>query len=131
MHTSFDCNQTAGLVTFIRKDFAPHGYVLPPTVFQEGRAMRSEIVNGDFSIVFYNYHNYKIWNSAFLLFKIHLHSDIKLSVEKNGFVFLGGDFNVAKEGCNDVDHHFPMASIVPRSNYGTAAKSINDFFLFN
>ena len=48
MHTSFDCNQTAGLVTFIRKDFAPHGYVLPPTVFQEGRAMRSEIVNGDF-----------------------------------------------------------------------------------
>ena len=48
-----------------------------------------------------------------MLFKIHLHSDIKLSVEKNGFVFLGGDFNFAKEGCNDVDHHFPMASTVP------------------
>ena len=46
------------------------------------------------------------------------------------FLFLGGDFNVAKEGLNDIDHHFPLSSSVPRANYGTAAKNLNDVFSF-
>lgn len=39
-----------------------------------------------------------------------------------GFVFWGGDFNVAKEGLDDIGHHFLLASIVPRANYGSAKR---------
>ena len=43
---------------------------------------------------------------------------------------MGGDFNVAKEGLGDIDHHFPLSNTVHRSNYGSFAKSVNDLFSF-
>ena len=45
-------------------------------------------------------------------------------------MFLAGDFNVAKEGFDDVDHHYPLTEPVHRANYGTQAKAINDLFSF-
>ena len=37
---------------------------------------------------------------------------------------------MAKEGLLDIDHHFPLAALVTHSNYGIAAKSVNDLFSF-
>ena len=52
--------------------------------FFDGRAMKSEVVFDQFSIIFYNYHNYKVSNTAFLLFKKHVLDDIDKAIDALG-----------------------------------------------
>ena len=92
--------------------------------------MRSQLVNDQTSLIFYNFHNHDIVKSKFSLFSTSIHKDNEYCCDNNSFLFLGGDFNVAKLGNDDIDQHFPLASTVPRKNYGSFAQSINDLFSF-
>ena len=90
--------------------------------------MRSLLSGDQFSLVVYNVHHYGVLNDKFKLFQTSVHKDLRSATVSHCFLILAGDFNVAKEGDNDVDHDFPFASSVPRSNYGLAAKAVNDIF---
>ena len=121
----------AGLITFIKKSIFHDPAFASPIVFEKGRIMKSVVQCDKLSMIFCNFHNYELASANFSLFKTDLFADVDASLEGSSFVFLGGDFNVAKEGLSDIDHHFPLASTKSRSNYGVFAKSINDIFLFN
>ena len=56
--------------------------------------------------------------------------DSSYAVEKNEFLFVGGDFDVAQEGSLDIDQHFPLAAPISRNNVGSLAKAINELFSF-
>ena len=101
---------------------------LDPVIHEHGRTMKSEVRCSEFSLIFYKFHNYGIANVNSLLFKIDLNRDISSSVETNSFSFLCGDFNVAKEGLSDIDHHFPLATTSSRSNYRILPSLLMKFF---
>ena len=128
VHFSFLSEQVGGVITFIKKSLFINFKVLPSVTLQEGRVIKSEIVGPSFSVVLYNVHNYKLSKASFSIFKIMFYSDLERVNDSLGFLFFGWDFNVAAEGKNDIDHHFPLSVSIPRNNYGVDAKSINDMF---
>ena len=93
-------------------------------------ALRSEISDGVYCLVFYTVHFYYISGGHLSIFEIALCKDVESQASRDYFLCLAGDLNVAKAGTPGIDHHFPLASTVPRSNYGSAAKSVNEIFSF-
>ena len=123
---SFIDSSTGGVITFIRKSLIHNSFLLPHFAFGEGRILRSEITNGKQSMIFYNLHFYDIPNTMFSLFHKSVLRDVESAVAGNGVILLSGDFNVAKGGNPDIDHHFPLSPPVNRSNEGTQAKALNE-----
>ena len=60
--TTFIDSKTGGLITFVRKSIFPNSVMLEPAVFSDGRILRTEVTDGEFSIVIFNVHFYKIPN---------------------------------------------------------------------
>ena len=94
----------------------------------EGRILRTEVGNSVSSLVFYDIHFYDIHKTHFSLSRKSVDKDNDKYNRNLHYVFWLGDFNVAKEGDHDIDHHSPLAERVKRANEGTDAKIINDLF---